>query len=186
MLFFPLPCCGLQQKPICSKGYLLIIWLCKLFGFASLKLVRFVLCLYSLIHHYFQGLITNCFLKMMHWWKCERKITMALFAKKKMESLKKNFINFFFFFYHFSAKIQLSFLYPIYIRLLNILCVYFQIFYKILLPWLCKLTVIWVLNQSWKNLNLRSASCLFYPVGETHYTWDKRTCKHLLSWVWTI
>ena len=95
----------------------------------------------------------------MHWWKCERKITMALFAKKKNEKDKKEFYQLFFF-YHFSEKIQLSFLYPVYIRLLNILCVYFKIFYKILLPWLCKLTVIWVLNQSWKNLNLRSASCL--------------------------
>lgn len=112
MLFFPLPCCGLQQKPICSKGYLLIIWLCKLFGFASLKLVRFVLCLYSLIHHYFQGLITNCFLKMMHWWKCERKITMALFAKKKMESIKKNFINFFFFFTIFQQRYNYLFYIP--------------------------------------------------------------------------
>lgn len=58
---------------------------------------------------------------------------MALFAKKKNEKDKKEFYQLFFF-YHFSEKIQLSFLYPVYIRLLNILCVYFKIFYKILLP----------------------------------------------------
>ena len=52
---------------------------------------------------------------------------MALFAKKKNEKDKKEFYQLFFF-YHFSEKIQLSFLYPVYIRLLNILCVYFKIF----------------------------------------------------------
>lgn len=45
-------------------------------------------------------------------------------CQEKNEKDKKEFYQLFFF-NHFSEKIQLSFLYPIYIRLLNILCVYF-------------------------------------------------------------
>lgn len=61
-----------------------------LFGSVSYHLIFFLkaceICampINSYLHCYFEGQVTDCFFKMMQWWKCKRKITMALFAKKK-------------------------------------------------------------------------------------------------------
>lgn len=87
-------------------------------------------------------------LKMMHWWKCERKITVWHYLLRIRENNKKIYL-----FKPFFRKDKII----------------IPVFHEILFPWLCKSTTIdWLHSQSWKFLKFK---IWFQPVRETQHLW---------------